>query len=100
MKINMYARLLKYKESGFTLGGQYRRHIPLMLFRLIVILAVIYSDLFLPQPLPSEIKFLFVGIVAGAQIQEFIWIYKHFQTWNLLIDSTDWDKVETKSKCN
>ncbi|RTE86360.1 hypothetical protein [Aliidiomarina sp. B3213] len=99
MKTNIYARLLKYRKDGFTLAGQYKRHLPLILFRLLSILLVVFSDLFLPQVFPTEIKFLFIGLVVGSQVQEIIWIYKHFKTWNLLVDTTDWDKVEAKSRC-
>lgn len=93
----MYNRLLKYKDNGFTLIGQYKRHLPLTAFRFLVALLVVYSDFLLPVFIPSEIKFLLVGVIIGAQVQELIWIYKHHKTWCLLIDSTDWKKVESKS---
>ena len=98
MKVNMYAQLLKYRENGLTLSGQYKRHAPLIIMRFVVMIAVFFSDSFFPVPLPDAIKFFIIGVTLGAQIQEFIWIYKHQQTWKILVDSTDWNKV--KSKCN
>ena len=98
MKVNMHARLLKYKEKSFTLSGQYKRHAPLIIMRFVVMFAVFFSDSFLPVALPDAIKFFFIGVTLGAQVQEFIWIYKHQQTWNNLIDSTEWNKI--KSRCN
>ncbi|WP_417349955.1 hypothetical protein [Ferrimonas sp.] len=92
--MDAYKRLLKYKDSDFTYKSQFKRHIPLILFRLfaLVLLVIFWKPIGVAT---YATKFIFVGVLIGAQTQELIWIKKHCDTWGLLVKTTDWGKVNT-----
>ncbi|RLV60872.1 hypothetical protein D5018_04310 [Parashewanella curva] len=95
-----YKRFLKYQNSQISLTKIYVKHLPLILFRTSVVVLVLFSDVIFQLILPTEVKFLIVGLMIGSQVQEAIWVFKYYKTCKLLAESTNWEKMSQLANRN